>query len=179
MRFLWERISYYTIPLTPQCCTFFHLALHRSNVGEVQSSNYPISALTVGNITHYAPPHLTHSPSQSIYHTCLPYPIRLPTTLPSHIRITSSFSSVVSSSMFRAWIPISLHPPTCSSQSQTVGIQWLCCLLHDVPALPPYIHLCKKYTNSLKESGSSITVFVTTLIIVINGYLFCSKFILD
>lgn len=64
--------------LMPFCSSFAFLT--RSNVGEVQSSNYPISALTVGHITHYAPLHLSHSPSQSIYHICLSYPITFPQT---------------------------------------------------------------------------------------------------
>lgn len=64
--------------LMPFCSSFPFLT--RSNVGEVQSSNYPISALTVGHITHYAPLHLSHSPSQSIYHICLSYPITFPQT---------------------------------------------------------------------------------------------------
>lgn len=47
----------------------FLYSLHGRNVGEVQSSNYPISWLTVGYITDYALLLLTYSPSQSIYHT--------------------------------------------------------------------------------------------------------------
>lgn len=61
-----------------------YFSLHQGNVGEVRSSNYPISAFTVGCITYYAPSDLTHSPSQSIYCTCLQYAIAFPLPFQVH-----------------------------------------------------------------------------------------------
>lgn len=84
----WNLSAGILMPFCSSDLTRLHILTHRSsfpfltrsNVGEVQSSNYPISALTVGHITHYAPLHLSHSPSQSIYHICLSYPITFPQT---------------------------------------------------------------------------------------------------
>lgn len=66
----------YAVLLASQGCTLFHSAspplfpLGGSNAGEVPSANYPISALTVGCITHYARLviSLTHLHSQFIAH---------------------------------------------------------------------------------------------------------------
>lgn len=80
---------------------FLHSSLHfslcRGNSGEIQSSNYPISLLSVGYITHHAPFHLTQSPSQSIYHRCLSYLLSCPHSSRVTWNITCSVSSAVSS----------------------------------------------------------------------------------
>lgn len=76
---------------------------HECNVGEVQSSDYPISALTVGYISQYAPLNLTQSPSQSIYHTCLSYPFAFLHFSQVTSHITSSFSPTGSSTMLGLW----------------------------------------------------------------------------
>lgn len=127
MKFLWKRISFNTIFLTSQGCTSstqlsFFFSLYRSNAGEVQSSNYPISVLTVGYITHYAPRHLAHSLTFTVNLLHMPFiSYRLSTLLPDRIRITSSFSSLVSMLGLKCIrIPISL--PHMSHSFQTWNI---------------------------------------------------------